>query len=64
MKSLTIIFLISVLFASIGQVAADLYLPSLPFIAYSLHTTVNLAQTSVALFMLGFCLTRLFYGPL
>jgi len=64
MKSFKSIFLIAVLFSSIGQISADLYLPSLPFIARGLHTTANLAQTSVALFMFGFCITRLFYGPL
>lgn len=42
-----------VLFGSIGTVASDLYLPSLPAIAISLHTSISLAQISVAIYVLG-----------
>ncbi len=52
-KSTKFIFLLVVLFGSIGTVASDLYLPSLPAIAISLHTTISLAQISVAIYVLG-----------
>ena len=42
-----------VLFGSIGTVASDLYLPSLPAIAISLHTSISMAQISVAIYVLG-----------
>lgn len=58
-KSVKFIFVLAVFFASIGGVSSDLYLPSLPAIAHSLHTSVSLAQLSVALFMLGLSVARL-----
>jgi Bcr/CflA subfamily drug resistance transporter len=59
MRSLRAIFFLSVLFASVGTVSVDLYLPSLPAIANSLHTTISLTQLSVALFILGLSIARL-----
>jgi Bcr/CflA subfamily drug resistance transporter len=64
MKSLPYIIFISVLFTSIGQVASDLYLPSLPAITVSLQTTVHMAQATVFIFMVGFSVSRLIYGPI
>lgn len=49
------LFLLVLTIASIGQVAADLYLPSLPAISQSLNTTVNLTQLSVSAYMYGAC---------
>lgn len=63
MKQLTYVLLISILFASIGQVGSDLYLPSLPAIGVALHASHDLVQTTMFLFMLGFAASRLFYGP-
>ncbi len=63
-KSTNFIFAISILFSSLGFIASDLYLPSLPAIAHSLNTTVNLAQLSVAFFILGFSVPRLLFGPI
>jgi len=59
MKSVNFIFILAVFFASIGGVSSDLYLPSLPSIAHSLHTSISLTQLSVALFMLGLSVARL-----
>ncbi|MGD9152172.1 MAG: multidrug effflux MFS transporter [Gammaproteobacteria bacterium] len=59
MKSVNFIFILAVFFATIGGVSSDLYLPSLPAIAHSLHTSVSLTQLSVALFMLGLSFARL-----
>lgn len=58
------IFIIIVLCASIGPIASDLYLPSLPFIADDFQVHNNMAQLSLTLYMLGFCITRLFYGTI
>ncbi|MCK4607924.1 MAG: multidrug effflux MFS transporter [Gammaproteobacteria bacterium] len=63
MKLLSYVITISVLFASIGQVGSDLYLPSLPAIAMALHTTTHLVQATVFLYMVGFSASRLIYGP-
>lgn len=59
MKPVNFIFILAIFFASLGGVSSDLYLPSLPAIAHSLHTSVSLTQLSVALFMLGFSVARL-----
>lgn len=58
------IFLMTILFSSTGQVSSDLYLPSLPAISHALHASISLTQLSIALFMLGFCVGRLFFGPI
>lgn len=63
-QSFTFIFILTVLCASIGPIASDLYLPALPFIANDFHVHNNMAQLSLTLYMLGFCITRLFYGPI
>ena len=62
MKSIKIIFWLSVLFGSAGFICTDLYLPSLPSIAHHFHTTISLTQLSVAIFALGYGIARLFYG--
>lgn len=64
MKLLYYAITISILFGSIGQVGSDLYLPSLPAIAIALHTTVHLVQATVFIYLVGFSVSRLIYGPL
>lgn len=64
MKKYIFVIFISTLFASIGQVGADLYLPSLPAISISLNTTAHMAQATVFLFMIGYAAARLIYGPI
>ena len=63
-KSVKLIIAVSLLFASFGQIASDLYLPSLPYIAVDLHTKRELVQLTVTCFMISYCVARLFYGPL
>jgi Bcr/CflA subfamily drug resistance transporter len=63
-QSILFIFIVAVLCASIGPISSDLYLPSLPFIADDFQVHNNMAQLSLTLYMLGFCIVRLFYGPL
>ncbi len=64
MKKYAFVIFIGILFASIGQVGADLYLPSLPAISISLRTTAHMAQATVFLFMIGYAAARLIYGPI
>jgi MFS transporter, DHA1 family, 2-module integral membrane pump EmrD len=57
-------FLTVLMLSSIGLVATDLHLPSLPFIERDLVTTKSMAKLSLALYLLSFSLSQLFYGPL
>lgn len=63
MKSVKLLFCIILLIASVGQVTSDLYLASLPEITQKLQTTSTLAQLTLSLYMYGFALSQLFYGP-
>lgn len=47
-----------------GPLSIDLYLPALPAIAQGLATTVDAVQLSITVFLAGFSLGMLFYGPL
>ena len=64
MKKETLLFIIILFLGTIGQVSADIYLPSLPAIATGLSTKNNLVQWSVSLYMWGFAGSQLIYGPL
>lgn len=60
----TIIFFIILLVGCLPGVTSDIYAPSLPAIALDFNTDINLAQWSMAIFMLGLGSMQLFYGPL
>ncbi len=47
-----------------GQVGVSIYLPSLPLIASDLSVTQVDVQLLVTLFLVGFGLSQLFYGPM
>lgn len=64
MKHKTHLFGIILLLSSLGQVAADLYLPSLPSIAGNLAVSVNWAQFTISIYMYGFACSQLIYGPI
>ncbi len=49
---------------AIGPLAIDLYLPALPLIAESMQTSIDRVQQTLAVFMIGFALCQLVYGPL
>ncbi len=59
-----ILFGIILSLTSLGHIASDIYLPSLPAIATGLNTTITLTQLSISFYMFGFCLSQLIYGPL
>jgi len=52
------------LLVSIGQLAVDVYLPSMPAIVEYYGTTTYTIQMTLTWFLVGFALSQLFYGPL
>lgn len=58
------LFFIIILFTSLAQITADMYTPSLPYIARSLDAQDTAIQFTMAIYMLGFSLSHLYYGPL
>lgn len=63
MQTNKLLFLVIVLAACLTQFASDIYAPSLPAIATSLHTKIDLAQWSMAIYLFGVSLSLLIYGP-
>lgn len=57
-------FHLILLLATIGMVATDLYLPSLPFIQEYFHSAKASVQISLTFFLLGFSFSQVLYGPL
>ncbi|NQY43181.1 MAG: multidrug effflux MFS transporter [Legionellales bacterium] len=53
-----------ILIGTLGQITADLYLPSLPYIQQEFGTSANHIQLSMAFFMYGFSFFQLIYGSL
>jgi DHA1 family bicyclomycin/chloramphenicol resistance-like MFS transporter len=49
---------------TIGPISTGLYLPSLPSMARDLDTSASAVQLSIGLFIGGFALMQLAYGPL
>ncbi len=48
----------------LSQIASDIYAPSLPAIAHSLHSSISLGQWSMALYMCGIAVSLFIYGPI
>lgn len=64
MNSNKLLFFVLILAVCLTQVASDIYTPSLPAIAINLHTSIDLTQWSLAIYMLGVAVSQLFYGPI
>ena len=64
MKKTFLFFIFLFLISCLGQISSDLYLPALPTIRDAFHTTARLMQLSLAIYMLGFSLSHLIYGPI
>jgi Bcr/CflA subfamily drug resistance transporter len=60
----TIIIILLCLISSAGRFVIDSYLPSLPSIKYELALNDTLAQMTLTVYLLGFGVSQLFYGPL
>jgi DHA1 family bicyclomycin/chloramphenicol resistance-like MFS transporter len=49
---------------AITPLAIDLYLPAMPIMASELNTTMPMMQNSLSIYLLGYALGLLFFGPL
>lgn len=56
--------LMLICFVGIGPVSTDLYLPALPLIAQDLGTGPEMVQATLGVFVGGFAVAQLLYGPL
>ncbi|MDF1760257.1 MAG: multidrug effflux MFS transporter [Coxiellaceae bacterium] len=61
-KSNILILLLILLIGVVGQLSSDIYAPALSLIAKDLHSSISLAQTSMAVYMFGMAATMVFYG--
>ncbi|MCD6046154.1 MAG: emrD [Gammaproteobacteria bacterium] len=57
------LFILLFMFATLGQLAVDLYLPSLPAISRAFEASHATVQMTIAVFLLGVGASQLFYGP-
>lgn len=53
-----------VVVSTIGQIAAEIYIPSMPSIAKDLNTNTHLVQISMAVFLFGMAVSGIFFGYL
>ncbi|MGP8308512.1 multidrug effflux MFS transporter [Vibrio sp. YIC-376] len=56
--------LLAMMIIATGQVGVSIYLPSLPLIGHDLALQQDAIQKLVTLFLVGFGVSQLFYGPL
>ena len=57
-------FLFLIFLVMAGQFAIDLYLPSMPAITKSLKTTDSMLKLTIPLYLLGFAISQVMYGPI
>ncbi|MEE8393576.1 MAG: multidrug effflux MFS transporter [Rhodospirillales bacterium] len=62
-KSLTVGALLTGLVA-LGQISTSTYIPSLPFLVEALDTDAGRVNLTLSLFLAGFAISQLIYGPL
>ncbi|MDQ0316601.1 multidrug effflux MFS transporter [Amorphus orientalis] len=48
---------------AVGPIATDTYLPSLPSIAVHLDASISTVQLTLSVFLIGFALAQIVYGP-
>lgn len=56
--------IIILLLMLVGQIGTDVYLASLPAIHQAFHADIHLVQYTFSIFLAGFALSQLIYGPL
>lgn len=49
---------------ALGPLSTDMYLPSLPGLTETFNTSVDRVQITLSVFLYGFAVAQLFYGPL
>ena len=59
-----ILISIVIILATIGQIASDIYLPSIPSIALYFSTSIHNAELTIFYYTIGFSVGALIYGPL
>ena len=64
MKKSVAFFLYLLLLSCLGQLASDIYLPAMPAIRGVFDTTAHYVQLSLSLFMFGYAISHLVYGPI
>jgi len=55
-------FAFVVIISTIGQMSAEVYVPSLPYIAREFNVSDSLVQLSISYFLLGMGMTAIFFG--
>lgn len=56
--------LLLALLTAVGPLSTDMYLPSLPAIGSALDGTTSMVQLTLSVFIAGFAIGQIFYGPL
>ena len=64
MQSKGMLLFIIIITACLLPVATDIYAPSIPAVASSLSVSTHIVQFSLAIYLLGVCITQLIYGAL
>ncbi len=62
-SSLSIVFILGLL-AMLMPLSIDMYLPALPVIASQFGVEAGSAQMTLSMYILGFAIGQLFYGPM
>lgn len=52
------------LLSALTPLAVDMYLPAMPSIAADFNVSIEIIQTTLSTYLLGFAIGQLFYGPL
>lgn len=52
------------MFASLAQITADMYVPAMPAMREALATDTQSVQLTLSIYMFGFSFSHLYYGPL
>ena len=52
------------LLSALTPLAVDMYLPAMPSIASDFNVSIEIIQTTLSTYLLGFAIGQLFYGPL
>lgn len=58
------VMIVLCLICGLGPFSTDMYLPSIPFIAEDLGTSVPTIQLTLSVFFFGLAIGQIFYGPL
>lgn len=59
-----VLLVIILMIASLGQVAAEIYVPSLPAITRQFHANSGMIQLTLAIYLFSFSISQLIYGPI